>query len=260
MKLKNKKTTGPKILVFDVETTPLEVFTWGIRDQFISDEDIIKDWSILSWSAKWLDSKKIMYMDTRKKKDPRDDKDVLKGIWNLLDEADVVLTQNGKRFDVKKLFSRFLQHGMQKPSSFQHIDTLAINRKHFAHTSNKLGYICRILKTDRQKLSHKKFPGNLMWRECLKGNQAAFREMELYNKYDVLSLEDVYKKLAPWDNSVNLNVYNDENKCSCGSTSLLKRGFRYTNTGKFQRYRCNKCGKEFSNSINLKAPTKTLLR
>lgn len=258
MKLERK---SPKILLFDIETTPLEVYTWGIRDVYISEDDIIKDWSVLAWAAKWLDEKKIMYMDTRKKRNKRDDKEILKAIWKLLDEADVVITQNGRRFDQKKLYSRFIQHGMQKPSSFQHIDTLAINRKNFAHTSNRLAYVCKILKTDRQKLTHKTFPGNLLWRECLKGNKKAFQEMEVYNKFDVLSLEDLYKKLAPWDNSINLNIYtNGKPTCTCGSTSLLKRGYHYTNTGKFQRYRCNKCGKEFRDGMNQKQETKKLLR
>jgi hypothetical protein len=253
-----------KVLILDIETTPIEAYVWGLYDQNISPEQIKKDWSVLSWSAKWLDDspKNIMYADTRNKKDPRDDKDILKKMWKLLDKADVILTQNGKRFDQKKLFSRFVQLGFPPPSSFRHIDTLAINRKHFAHTSNKLGYVCKILNTTHKKLTHKKFPGFSLWIACLDKNKEAFKEMELYNKFDVLSLEDMYKKVAPWDNTINLVEYNANGArvCTCGNTTFLKRGFRYTNTGKFQRYRCNKCGKEMTDGQNLVKDGKKTLR
>lgn len=259
MKSKNKQ---PKILIFDIETCPIEAYVWGLFDQNVGLEQIKEDWSVLSWSAKWLGEKKVMYMDVRNEKNVRNDIKVLKGIWKLLDEADVVITQNGVRFDEKKLNSRFIINGMQPTSSFRHIDLLKISRKRFAHTSNKLAYVTDKLNKKYKKLDHKKFPGFSMWKECMKGNKAAFREMEVYNKYDVLSLEEAYHTYAAWDNSINLNVYNTQGDltCTCGSTSFLKRGFRYSNTGKFQRYRCNQCGKETSDGVNVLKDTKKILR
>jgi RNase_H superfamily len=258
--MKKMKNKGPKILVLDIETTEMLVYSWGIGDQYISHEDIAEDWSVLSWTAKWLHSKKIMYMDVQNEKNKRNDKKILIPLWKLLDEADIVITQNGRAFDEKKIASRMIFHGMPPYSKFVHDDVLVINRKHFKHTSNKLAYISQYLKADRQKLTHKKFPGKTLWRECMKGNPEAFKEMKLYNNYDVLATEDVYKKVKPWDNKVNHSVFHEGNICSCGSSSFLKRGFRYTNSGKFQRYRCNKCGKEMSDSINLLKNTKTMLR
>lgn len=258
-------TKGPKILLFDIETSPMELYAWGLYDQNFSLDHIKEDWSVLSWSAKWLGEKQIMYMDTRNEKNPRNDTKVLKGIWKLLDEADVVITQNGKKFDEKKLNSRFILSGMAPPSSFRHIDLYAISKKKFAHTSNKLAYITDKLNKIYKKQKHKKFPGFSMWKECLAGNKDAFKEMENYNKYDVLSLEESYRIYSAWDNSVNLNVYTTENGetkpvCSCGSTSFLKRGYRYTNVGKFQRYRCNDCGKEMTDGVNLIKKSSSILR
>jgi DNA polymerase elongation subunit (family B) len=252
----------PKILIFDIETSPIEAYVWGLRDQNVGLQQIKEDWSVLSWSAKWLGEKEVMYADTRNEKNPRNDKKILQQIWKLLDESDVVITQNGLSFDAKKLNSRFIIQGMQPPSSYRHIDLLRISRKQFAHTSNKLAYVTDKLNKKYKKLDHKKFPGFSMWKECLKGNKNAFKEMEIYNKYDVLSLEESYNLYKSWDNSINLNVYNEDGSvvCTCGSTSLLKRGFSYSNTGKFQRYRCNKCGKEFKDGVNLLKNTKKILR
>jgi hypothetical protein len=255
-KLAKVKKQGPKILLFDIETSPLLSYTWGIWDQNVALNQIKDDWYVLAWAAKWLDDapSKIMYQDQRDAKKIDDDKKLMQGIWLLLDEADIVITQNGKSFDVKKLNARFVMHGMAPPSSYRHIDTKVLAKKHFAFTSNKLEYMTDKLCTKYKKLSHKKFPGFSLWTECLKGNAEAWKEMEKYNKYDVLSLEELYNKLAPWDNSINFGVYNDEleQSCSCGSTKKMeKKGYAYTATGKFQRFKCVDCGKQYQAKQNL---------
>ena len=244
----------PKILVIDVETAPLLNYCWGVWDQNVGLNQIKSDWHLLSFSAKWLGKKEVIYKDQRNAKNIEDDTSLLKDIWSLLDECDIVLTHNGKKFDIKKINARFIANGLPPPSSFRHVDTLGIARKHFAFTSNKLEFLTQHLKCKVTKLTERKFKGFDLWKECLNGNKLAWKEMEKYNKQDVLALEELYKKLAPWDNSVNMFVFQSgENKqtCTCGSTSFLKRGFRYTNTGKFQRYRCNSCSKEHTDGVNL---------
>jgi hypothetical protein len=194
-----------------------------------------------------------MYMDQRKAKDISNDKQILKGIWKLLDEADIVIGQNSKKFDQKKLNARFVYHGFQPPSSFKHIDTVVLARKHFGFTSNKLEYMTDKLCKKYKKLKHTKFQGFELWKECLSGNIKAWKEMERYNKYDVLSLEELYTKLIPWDSSINFNLYKEGTAivCTCGSENFIKRGFFYTSTGKFQRHKCSDCGAETRDRKNL---------
>jgi hypothetical protein len=246
---------GPKVLLFDIETAPILAHVWGLWENNVALNQIISDWHVLSWSAKWLDDPvdKVMYMDQRSAKDIEDDSQILRAIWKLLDEADVVITQNGKSFDEKKLNARFILHGFQPPSSYKHIDTKLIAKKRFAFSSNKLEYMTDKLCVKYKKLKHTKFPGHEMWRECLNGNVEAWKEMEIYNKHDVLALEELYKKLIPWDNSINFNLYHDDNTntCKCGSTTFARNGFYYTNVGKFQRYKCKTCGAESRDRINL---------
>lgn len=254
-KKKKIKATGPRVLLFDIETAPMLGYVWGLWDQNIALNQIKQEWFVLSWSAKWLDDppNKIMYMDSRKNKNIEDDSRLLKGIWKLLDEADAVITQNGKSFDQKKLNARFIMNGMPKPSSFKHIDTLRLAKKHFAFTSNKLEYMTDKLNKKYKKLKHEEFSGFSLWSQCLAGNQDAWKAMEKYNKYDVLSLEELYYTLAPWDDSVNFDVYREghTHTCSCGSTSFTKNGFAFTSTGKYQRHICNDCGKESRDKVNL---------
>lgn len=245
----------PKILLFDVETAPILGYVWGLWENNLGLNQIKSDWHLLAWAAKWLGDppSKTMYMDQRKAKDISNDKEILKGIWKLLDEADIVITQNGKSFDVKKLNARFIINGFRPPSSYRHVDTKRLASKKFGFTSNSLAYMTDKLCTKYKKSSHAKFAGFDLWLQCLAGNIKAWKEMEKYNKYDVLSLEELYTKLRPWDNEINSDVYSDElhNRCSCGSKNYQKNGFAYTSTGKFQRYLCNSCGSETRAKVNL---------
>jgi Aeromonas phage DNA polymerase exonuclease subunit len=248
-------TQGPKVLLIDIETAPLLVHCWGLFDQNIGLNQVKSDWHLLSYSAKWLSDspKKIIYEDQRNVSKIEDDSKLLNSVWKLLDEADVVVSQNGRRFDVKKLNARFVLSGMSPPSSFKQIDTLEIAKKYFSFTSNKLEYMSDKLCIKYKKQTKRKFAGFDLWKECLAGNLAAWKEMEKYNKYDVLALEELYEVLIPWDSSVNFNLYNDsnENKCKCGSSDFTKRGFFYTGVAKYQRYQCKKCGAETRDRKNL---------
>lgn len=237
---------APRVLLVDVETAPILGHVWSLWEQNVALNQIEKDWHLLSWSAKWLGdpASKIMYQDQRKAKNIENDKPLLQDIWKLLDEADVIITQNGKKFDEKKLNARFILSGMAPPSPFKHIDTLEIAKKKFGFTSNKLEYMSGALCPKQKKLAHKAFPGHELWKECLAGNLAAWKEMEAYNKQDVIALEAVYNKFLPWHQPVNLNLYTDAetSACNCGSTESKRRGFSYTTGGKYQRYQCLGCG------------------
>jgi len=236
----------PKILVLDIETAPILGSVWALWDQNVGLNQIERDWFILSFAAKWLDepASKIIYRDQRKSKNIENDKALLKEVWKLMDESDIILTQNGRRFDTRKLNARFVLNGMKPPSPYKQIDTLVIAKKHFALTSNKLEYMTNKLCVKYKKLKHAKFSGFELWKECLNGNQEAWKEMELYNKNDILSLEELYHILAPWDNSINFNLYNNSDSftCNCGSEDVTMRGYAYTAAGKFARFVCKKCG------------------
>lgn len=265
---RNKKETGvktskPRILLLDVETKPLLGFVWQLWENNVALNQIKEDWSILSWSAKWLGEDEVFYQDNRNAKDLDDDSELLKGIWKLIDEADILVGHNLKRFDDKKLSSRFILNGFKPPSSYRQEDTMILAKARFGFTSNKLEYLSKKLCIKHTKMDHAKFPGFQLWSECLKGNLDAWNEMENYNRLDVLSLEELYLKLKPWDKKgYNVNVFSESEQisCSCGSIEFSKNGFIYSNTGKFQRYTCKKCGAETKSKENLltKEKKKTL--
>lgn len=236
-----------KVLIFDCETAPLLVYTWALKDQFIQTNQVIKDWYILAWAAKWLGDSpsKVVYSDQRNRKDMSNDKELVTKLWKLLDEADIVVTQNGKNFDSPKLNARFIEHGMKPPSPYTHLDTYQILKKAASFSSNSLEFLTKKLCPKYQKLSHPKFPGMSLWVECLKNNQEAWNEMKKYNIHDVLSTEELYTKIRAWvpQNAPRVFVDPEKNNCSvCGHSPMQKRGIRYVGERPYMRLWCNECG------------------
>lgn len=243
----------PKQLVLDIETKPIEAYVFGLRDQNIGINQINKDWTIISWAAKWLGKDEVYYEDLRGQRDLNNDKKIMRGIWKLMDQADIVIGQNAASFDIKRLNARFLINGMIPPSTFQVADTLKIARKHFGFTSHKLEYMSKALALKHQKMKHGMFPGFDLWRECLLGNKMAWRELEDYNKADVLATEELYLTIRPWAKTPNLNALRDpldQKECECANPKVSKNGQHAIGGAIYQRYRCWSCGTESYSPIN----------
>lgn len=239
----------PKVLILDIETFGLVVETWGIWDQKILPDQILKDWCVASWAAKWLGDppEKTMYMDNRDRKDPRNDERIIKGIHKLINEADIIVGQNSKAFDIKRLNARFAFYDLKATSPFKHFDTKQVAKNKFGFTSNSLKDLCKYFKVKYQKSDHKKFPGRELWRQCEAKNLEAWEEMKKYNITDVLATEGVYKKLEPWYNQINVDVYGNLDGVTCGNVTCLGknlqwRGYSVTSEGKFRRFQCQDCG------------------
>ncbi len=248
------KVEFPKILIIDVETLPIEGYVWSLWTNNLSLNQIKEDWSILSYAAKWYKKDEIFYKDVRNQENKRDDKEICEELHKLLDEAEWVMTQNGKSFDLPKIRARMIINGLKPFSSVKHIDTKIIASREFGFTSNKLEYMTHKLCTNSKKVINRKFNGMELWTECLKGNQEAFEDMEIYNKGDITSLEELAEKLIPWSSislNINLNHSHSHNVCFCGSVSFKKAGFYDTSVSRFQKYQCIECGAETRDRKNL---------
>lgn len=246
----------PRILIMDIENTPNTAYIWGLFQEITSAEMIDCPWHMLCWSAKWLGEKEVYssaLIDFPKeyKKDPENDKLILKELWKLLDEADVVIGHNMKGFDSRKANARFIMNDMPPPSPYKIVDTLLAARQYFFFTSNKLNDLSKYL-----SLGAKVDTGGFkLWKQCMAGNKEAWNKMVNYCKHDVLLTEKVYLKLRPYmTNHPNLNVYSNTDDCQCnkcGSKNIKKEGFSYTAAGKYQQYSCKDCKGWFRGKKNL---------
>lgn len=237
---------SPRILFIDIETAPKVTYVWRVWKVNVGINQMIEDQCLLSYAAKWLEEKEVIYSDSSERHNIRDDRQLVREIHALLDEADIVVVQNGKAFDLPTIKTRMIEMGMQPFSQVKVVDTLLEARKQFNFTFNHLEYLAKRLNCKHQKLKHEKFPGFELWVECLHRNLEAWAEMKKYNIYDVLALEEVYLKMRPWIvGHPNVGVYldNDDPVCPrCGGVHLQKRGFYRTQFNVYQQYQCKTCG------------------
>jgi len=234
--------------VVDIETAPILANVWRIWQENVGVEQIRKDTHLLSFAAKWLGETEIIYRDQSKVKAIENDKSLLLALWRLLDEADIVVVHNGRAFDIPTIKARMAINGINPPSPYRTVDTCIEARKHFNFTSNKLEYLAKTLGCKIVKDHHAEYPGFELWKECVKGNQRAWRVMKRYNIGDINALEEVYLKLRSWlDGHPNVGMYaddtnGDEPVCPKCAGRVQRRGMRATQFGTYQNYVCNDCG------------------
>jgi uncharacterized protein YprB with RNaseH-like and TPR domain len=179
--------------------------------------------------------------------DKSNDKSLLVDLWDVFNDADIVIAHNGDAFDIKKSNARFVIHDMPQPSPYKTVDTLKIARKHFKFESNKLNDLGSYLQVGN-KTTH---TGWSLWKGCMDGDLDAWEKMKEYNAQDVLLLESIYLKLRPWSTShPDLNLYSHAEACpTCQSQKVQRRGFSYAKTQVRQRFHCQDCGSWFSGKI-----------
>lgn len=232
----------PKILFYDIETAPALGYAWGKWKQNIIDFE--RGFYMLSWSAKWKDGKHITkgLIDYKGyKKDKENDKKLVEELHRLLSEADILVHQNGDRFDIKKCNSRFIIHGMKPPTPVKTVDTVKVARKYFGFESNKLDDLGKFLGVGR-KTRHE---GIDLWFDCMAGDSKSWGRMKRYNQNDVILLEKVYNKMLPFiTNHPPYGIFvNSGEVCpNCGSKELQSRGYAVNKTSKYRRFQCQSCG------------------
>ena len=227
-----------KILLLDIETAPNLVHVWGLFKQNVGINQIEASGYVLCWAAKWYGEKKMMF-DSIYKSSP---KQMLKGVYKLLDEADAVVHYNGSKFDVPTLNKEMVQIGLKPPSPYKQIDLLHTTRHQFRFPSNKLDYVVQALGLGA-KVRH---VGHELWVGCMNNDPKSWKQMERYNRHDVTILEKLYVVLLPWIRThPNHGVYGHfSTHCcpNCGGNSLQRRGYSRTVANMYVRYQCNGCG------------------
>ncbi len=245
----------PEILFFDTENAPNIAATWGIHDQRINYQDVVKEWFFISVQWAWNDSKKInsvSILDDKKrfKKDPTDDFLVVKTAYDIIQEAEIIVGHNIVRHDLKKLQAKVLEHGMKPLRIPEIVDTYDWSKK-FGFTSKKLGDLCTKLGL-QEKLTHE--PG--LFLKAALGNVEAIEKIVKYGRGDIPTVRDLYHRLKPHAHKhPNHNLWRGDGiECCprCGSNKFHASGFKVNVTGKYQRFKCQDCGHWFQSGKAIK--------
>jgi DNA polymerase elongation subunit (family B) len=231
--------TGPRILALDIETAPHTAHVWGLFKQNVGLNQIMETGRVLCVAWKWLGDKgKVEYVSELEGRGIMLDK-----VHELLNQADIVVSYNGKKFDIPTLNKEFLEGGYAPPSPYKQVDLYSVARGRFRFASNKMDHLARQLGL-KTKLRHS---GHDLWVRCMAGDRKAWLKMERYNKRDVLILDKLYYRMLPWiTNHPNVTLYTNAGArrvCpSCGSHKLQSRGLAVTKALTYTRYQCVSCG------------------
>lgn len=234
---------APVIYTLDIETRPMEVYSWGLWNQNHYLNQIIEHGGILMFAAKEYGQKKVEHHTEW------DDRDkMLRELHAIYHHADYVVTYNGASFDNKHIFRAFVEAGLPPPSPHRDIDLYRVVRKKFAFPSKKLAYVCEALGLD-----HKTDPGGFdTWRQILRPEsdeqqQQARQAMVDYCVNDVVITEQLFERLLPWVDGLNVPLYGGDDDyaptgCTrCKSEDIQRRGWAYTTAYRYRRYQCKKC-------------------
>lgn len=224
----------PKVLFYDIETSPNLSYTWGKWEQNVI--EFKQEWQLLSVAYKWQGEKEVHCVSMA----DLSERQLVKKLHSLFDQADIVVAHNGDQFDQKKARAKFIEFGMSPPSPVKTIDTLKIARSQFAFNSNKLDDLGATLKLGRKAQTG----GFSTWLGCMSGKKESWDKMIKYNKQDVVLLEKVYEKLRAWAPShPHMGALSgDRTLCPvCASASVQSRGYTVAKVAKKRRMYCTSC-------------------
>lgn len=247
----------PRIVLFDIESLPnlkeIMKILPGIGDypgltlKASINSVICVGWKVYGeigvnclnawdWKSRW-------------RKDVNDDFALVRASYEVLRDADVVVTHNGKRFDWKFLQTRILLHGFAPLPKILHVDTCAESKKHLLMFNNRLNTLAKFFGS----IEKKENGGWPLWVKVSNRDPEAMQLMAEYCKQDVLSLEEIFKKLLPVISQLpNHNLFEEKDQfvCArCGSNHITRQGKYVTKTKIANRYKCQDCG-SWSNDKN----------
>lgn len=262
---------GAKVLFIDLEVAPSITLAFSYFKHFSKADHILQSPYILTAAWNWLhDAEDKVYSTSLPdyevwKEDVTDDSQLTSDLWDLLDQADVVIAHNAS-FDVGWMNQQFAKHDMPEPSPYRIVCTCKGLRKHFSLPSNSLDHSTLYFELERKRSN----TGIDLWKRCMEGDVAAFEEMLEYNIGDIPTLRQLYLKTRRFiTNHPNVALYFGHNdstmRCNiCGSSELeqLTGKFATTSLSTFASYRCSNCGHvaRSGQALNSKENRKSLVR
>lgn len=228
---KFKMQTRARVLTFDIETKPMRGYFWGPKTRYVTPEKITDHGGMLTWAAKWYGEREVITASEWQD----GSYGMAHRLWSLLNEADIVVGYNSDNFDVRRVNSELVRHGLPKPSPFRSVDLIKTVRSQFGFPYNRLDEVARELGLPG-KLHHEGFE---LWLKVMAGDEKARRKMLDYNAQDIRVTEAVYDALRGWiPNHPNLGLWagHDESGdpidacCNCGSDRLQLLPEQYART------------------------------
>ena len=244
------RVENTRVLTLDIETSPSVVYTFDMTPNWISPDKIIEPSHIMCFAAKWYNTDEVEYYSDH------DDghSTMIQKAWELLDEADVLVTFNGVRFDVKHLQREFFTAGYPMPRPWKNVDLYREAKKQWVFESKGLAHLAERLDLGAKE-AHEGFA---LWKSCLAGDKDAWERMKAYNIQDVVLTEAVYDRMRGWiPNHPHMGPIDADDVgllCNqCGGDDLSPTGLKRAVVIDYRLYRCNRCGANIQGTMHSRA-------
>ena len=253
LQLKEPKKKELVYCYFDLETSYMQGYFFDIWNINIAMSQVTKQSHLLSASWAINDEEPVGIRLTPEDVKTGNDLEVVIKLIEAINSCDVVVTFNGKRFDVKKLNTRALFWGLPPCVMPRHIDLMQDAKRLFSFPSNSMQNVSQYLGLDGKIATG----GSRLWQRCAEYENynacdSALQEMLTYNLQDIVATRDLHKRFMGWSkNTPNIGTIAkskdglDGLRCThCGSNDVSKimvegvskKG--YTAVSSFDLYRC----------------------
>lgn len=185
--LKKALEKGLKVGYLDIETSPYLVWTYPLKDAYISYGQIEEEMKITSIVYMDEKHKKPVVLDWEFKNNHGCDKKLLKNFSEWLNDMDIVVMQNGDNYDAKVLQDRLMVHKLPPMKSLVTIDTLKLSRNSFRRSHHSLD-----ARSNRYNYGGKLKQDMSDCIEVAKGNARRQRSRIKYNIKDVVDMRKVF--------------------------------------------------------------------
>ena len=238
-----------KILIYDIEVAPLLSWNWGrFKQNAIKVE---RECTLLSYAYMTitLDGTNsildgdISQIECVTLEDCNySEAELIKGLWKLFVESQVIVGFNSKRYVDKQVFKWFMKYNLKPPVPIKELDLFREWKKIATLSSNGLDSLNDYLNgTTKTDITVKD-----LWYDCLIGrNEESFKLLKKYNKQDIVLTYTLYKRILPFlKDNVNYSLLLQHPLACprCGHINDFEEAdYFYTNVGRYNQYKCNKC-------------------
>lgn len=127
------------------------------------------------------------------RKEPWNDEKLALALRDQVDDADIIVTWNGKRFDIPFLTARLAVYGHEPPKRVKHIDLLYQSRYKWKLHSNRLDSVLKFLDAPEEFSKTHIEPKH--WVKALMGYRKSMDYIVHHCVQDVKALDWVYEQM-----------------------------------------------------------------
>lgn len=235
LKDKRKMEHAGRILTIDIERLPGLARVFDQKTNFVSYRNFREMPRTICWAARWKGQKRMLF-----EAEWKDPEAMLRKSWELFDQADAVVTFNGKRFDVPHLKGAWIKAGYPAPRPWKDIDLFAMGRRKFGFISDSLDNVTKELgytgKTDAYSIT--------LAEAAVGGDKAAQKRLKEYNAGDIVLTEWLHDRLlGHLPTHPHLGRTSKITCNQCGGKELTEQPNNYKAVLlQYQMFRCDNCG------------------